>query len=99
MAALDRLCAENLMENAGIDALVILSPESFYYASGAQAGVATMWRTAGAVAVVIPASAGEAETAIVSDLFAEMFSASVARQRSMHPFVTSILRIPCRRRG
>ena len=74
MAYLDRKRAEKLMAEAGLDALVTFSPESFYYASGAPAGVATMWRSAGAVAVVVPASASEPETAIVSDLFAGIFS-------------------------
>lgn len=74
MAYLDRHRAEAQLTAAGLDALILLSPESFYYASGAAAGVATMWRTAGAVAILIPADANEPEAAIVSDLFAEMFS-------------------------
>ena len=64
------------MNSAGFDALILLSPESFYYATGAPAGVATMWRTAGAVAVLVPASCNEPETAIVSDLFADIFRRS-----------------------
>ncbi len=77
MAYLDRKRAETLMSDNNLDALILLSPESFYYATGAPAGVATMWRTAGAVAVLLPANANNPECAVVSDLFAEQF-----RQRS-----------------
>lgn len=73
MAYLDRRRAELLMSEVGIDALILFSPESFSYASGAAAGVATMWRKTGAVAVLVPADAGTPETAIVSDLFAKNF--------------------------
>lgn len=76
MAYLDRNTAEKRMADAGLDALILLSPESFYYATGAPAGVATMWRSAGAVAVMVPANAKEPETAIASDLFADIFRRS-----------------------
>ncbi len=73
MAHLDRRRAEALMDDMGIDALVLLSPESFLYATSVPAGVATMWREAGAVAVLVPADAKLSEMAVVSDLFAESF--------------------------
>ena len=73
MAHLDRRRAELLMSDAGVDALILFSPESFSYATGAASGVATMWRKTGAVAVLVPADAGAPETAIVSDLFAKNF--------------------------
>lgn len=73
MAYLDRQRAEKLMADANLDAIILLSPESFYYATGAQAGVATMWRTAGAVAVLVPANADESEMAVASDLFTSNF--------------------------
>ena len=76
MAYLDRKRAEILMAESNLDALILLSPESFYYASGAPAGVATMWRTAGAVAVLIPINRDGPECAVVSDLFAEQFRRS-----------------------
>jgi Xaa-Pro aminopeptidase len=76
MAGLDRKRAEKLMSEAGVAALILLSPESFRYATGASPGVATMWRRAGAVAAVIPADAGLGEGAVVSDLFAPMFRAA-----------------------
>ena len=72
-AYLDRTRAESLLTEARLDALILLSPESFYYATGAQAGVATMWRKAGAIGVLIPAAAHAAEMAVVSDLFAPSF--------------------------
>lgn len=59
-----------LMEEDALDALVLLSPEAFVHATGASAGVATMWREAGAVAVLVPADPALPETAIISDLFA-----------------------------
>jgi len=73
MAYLDRLRTEALLSHAGLDALILFSPESFHYATGAQAGVATMWRRAGAVAALIPTSASSPEVAVVSDLFAPAF--------------------------
>jgi Xaa-Pro aminopeptidase len=76
MAHLDRLRAERLMAEAAIDALILLSPESFRYATGAEPGVATMWRRAGAVAVLVPADAATPEMAVASDLFAAGFRAS-----------------------
>lgn len=76
MAHLDRTRAAQLMEAAGIDVLLLLSPESFTYATGAPAGVATMWRRAGAVAAIVPADAALPEAAVVTDLFQAAFRAS-----------------------
>lgn len=76
MPALDRLRAERLMADAGFDALLLLSPESFRHATGAPAGVGTMWRRAGAVAVLVPADASTPEMAVASDLFAPAFRAA-----------------------
>lgn len=75
-AFLDRTRAQTLMEDAGIDALILLSAEGFRYATGAPAGVATMWRKAGAVAVLVPADAYLPEMAVASDLFAPSFRAA-----------------------
>tara|TARA_R110002020_G_scaffold37723_5_gene113826 strand:- start:1537 stop:2763 length:1227 start_codon:yes stop_codon:yes gene_type:complete len=75
-AFLDRTRAQGLMQEAGIDALILLSPEAFRHATGAAAGVATMWRVAGAVAVLVPADAALPEMAVASDLFAPGFRAS-----------------------
>ncbi|OBZ93716.1 hypothetical protein ADU59_21035 [Pararhizobium polonicum] len=76
MAHLDRTRASQRMESAGIDALLLLSPESFTYATGAPAGVATMWRRAGAVAAIVPADPAVADAAVVTDLFEAAFRAS-----------------------
>ncbi|NBN77521.1 M24 family metallopeptidase [Microvirga tunisiensis] len=73
MPALDRTRAERLMAAEGLEALVLLSPESFRHATGAPAGVGTMWRRAGAVAVLIPCDASLPEMAVASDLFAPAF--------------------------
>lgn len=70
---LDRHLAERLLQEAGLDALILLSPEAFRHATGAAPGVGTMWRRAGAVAVLVPADAGRAATAVASDLFAASF--------------------------
>ena len=73
MDGLDRKRAERLMADAAIDALILLSPESFRHATGAAPGVATMWRRAGAVAALVPADPGQKQAAVVSDLFAPAF--------------------------
>ncbi|MGY6534921.1 MAG: M24 family metallopeptidase [Pararhodobacter sp.] len=72
-AHLDRSLAQGLMQQAGLDALILLSPEAFRHATGAPPGVATMWRQAGAVAVLVPADAGLSAMAVASDLFAPAF--------------------------
>ncbi|KQR79305.1 M24 family metallopeptidase [Rhizobium sp. Leaf341] len=76
MAYLDRDRAARLMAEAGLDALLLLTPESFTYATGASPGVGAMWRRAGAVAALVPADPSLAIGAVVSDLHAESFRAS-----------------------
>lgn len=76
MAHLDRARAGALMQAAGLEALILLSPESFRHATGAAPGVGTMWRRAGAVAVLVPADPALPEAAVVSDLFAPSFRAA-----------------------
>lgn len=73
MAFLDRMRAQRLLQHEGLDALILFSPEAFRHATGAEAGVATMWRREGAVAVLVPADPGVAEMAVASDLFAPAF--------------------------
>ena len=70
MSGIDRKRAARLMTEAGVEAVIFLSPECFQYVTGAYPGVATMWRRAGAAASVVPADAGQGEAAVVSDLFA-----------------------------
>ena len=76
MTYLDRARASSLMEKTGLDALLLLSAESFTYATGAPAGVATMWRRAGAVAAVVPADPALSPAAVVTDLFEAAFRAA-----------------------
>ncbi|KQS87598.1 MULTISPECIES: M24 family metallopeptidase [unclassified Rhizobium] len=76
MAHLDRARAARMMQAAGLDALLLLSPESFTYATGAPAGVATMWRRAGAVAAIVPADPAKDAAAVVTDLFEAAFHAT-----------------------
>jgi Xaa-Pro aminopeptidase len=67
MSDIDRRHAENLMREAGLDALVIFQPEAFRYAIGAPAGVATMWGRAGSAIALVPADAATSLAAVASD--------------------------------
>ncbi|WP_420963233.1 M24 family metallopeptidase [Brucella sp. IR073] len=67
MSDIDRKRAEQLMRQAGLDALVLFQPEAFRYAIGAPAGVATMWGRAGAAIALVPAYAAASLAAVVSD--------------------------------
>ncbi|RUX73476.1 aminopeptidase P family protein [Mesorhizobium sp. M7A.F.Ca.US.006.04.2.1] len=51
----DRQRAAQLMDRAGIEALVLCAPEAFHYATGASIGPAGLFRRSGAGFVVIPA--------------------------------------------
>ncbi|MBZ9893274.1 Xaa-Pro peptidase family protein [Mesorhizobium sp. BR1-1-6] len=51
----DRQRAMQLMQRAGLQALVLSAPEAFHYATGASIGPAGLFRRAGAGFVVIPA--------------------------------------------
>ncbi|MGV1958536.1 M24 family metallopeptidase [Agrobacterium sp. 22-214-1] len=67
MSDIDRSRAQQLMREAGIDALVLFQPEAFRYAVGAHAGVATMWGRAGSVIALVPADADAPLAAVASD--------------------------------
>ena len=67
MSDIDRVYAESLMRDAGLDALVLFQPEAFRYAIGAPAGVAAMWGRAGAAIAVVPADPKSHLAAIASD--------------------------------
>lgn len=58
------------MEAAGVDAMLLASPESFAYVTGAPAGVAANWRRLGPATAVLPADPAKPVGAVVSDLFA-----------------------------
>ena len=83
---IDRVRAATLMKPAGIDALVVLQPENFQYATGAPPGVAALFRKAGAATAIIPAERACAPAAIVTDLFASSFrSLSDITDVRIHP--------------
>ena len=67
MSDLDRVRAASLMRAADLDALLLFQPEAFRYATGLDAGVASMWRRGGASAALVPAEPGESIAAILSD--------------------------------
>ena len=83
---LDRRRTQRLMQDAGIDALVLAQPETIRYATGTFAGVASFWRRAGAAFVVVPGDATLPLVAIVGDLQAAAFreSSGIADVRT-HP--------------
>jgi Xaa-Pro aminopeptidase len=66
----DRDRAARLMQAAGIDGMLLASPESFAYATGAPAGVAANWRRLGPAMAVLPADPAMPVGAVASDLFA-----------------------------
>ncbi|CAN7235038.1 M24 family metallopeptidase [Mesorhizobium sp. LjRoot246] len=63
----DRERAAQLMERAGIEALVLCAPEAFHYATGASLGPAGLFRRAGAGFVVIPAGQDRPIGVVVAD--------------------------------
>jgi Xaa-Pro dipeptidase len=72
---LDRHRATRLMQEQGLDALVLAQPETISYATGAFPGVATNWRRAGAAFVLVPGDPKAPLAAIVGDLQARPFAA------------------------
>ena len=70
---LDRSRASRLMAERELDAIVLIQPESIVYATGAHPGVATLWRRAGAAALLVPADPVIPLAAVVGDLQAEEF--------------------------
>ena len=69
MSDVNRQRAERMMQSAGLDALVLAKPESFAWATGAPAGVASFFRRAGAAMALIPAAASEPIAAVATELF------------------------------
>ncbi|UJW75030.1 M24 family metallopeptidase [Rhizobium sp. SL42] len=67
MSNLDRKRAQRLLEAEAADALALFQPEAFRYATGAAAGVATMWGRAGSAIALVPADPGLPIAAVVSD--------------------------------
>jgi Xaa-Pro aminopeptidase len=58
------------MQQAGLHAIVLSKPESYAWATGAPAGVASLFRRAGAALALLPAPAGEPIAAVSTELFA-----------------------------
>jgi Xaa-Pro aminopeptidase len=58
------------MQQAGLYAIVLSKPESYAWATGAPAGVASLFRRAGAALALLPAPAGEPIAAVSTELFA-----------------------------
>ncbi len=66
------------MEEQRLDALLLIQPETIRYASGADPGVAMLWRRAGAAMVLVPADPRDPLAAVVGDLQAAEFQRSSA---------------------
>jgi Xaa-Pro aminopeptidase len=66
---IDRIRAAHLLAEAGLDALLLASPEGFRWATGAPAGVAAGWRRLGAAMAVLPADPAAPVGAVATDLF------------------------------
>ncbi|TAM77370.1 aminopeptidase P family protein [bacterium] len=69
----DHARATELMQAQGIDALIVVQPENFYYATGANAGFAALWRRAGTAVAVIPADPRVAPAVVIPDAQARSF--------------------------
>jgi len=87
----DRERAAGLMAAQGLDALVVVQPENFLYATGAGAGFAALWRRAGSSMALIAADPGLAPAAVVTDASLHAFRASsgIADVRT-HPIWTEL---------
>ena len=70
MSDVQRERAQRLLQAAHIDALVLAKPESFAWATGAPAGVASFFRRAGSALALLPAAASEPIAAVATELFA-----------------------------
>jgi Xaa-Pro dipeptidase len=67
MADMDRARAQQLLGASGLDGMVLFQPETFRYATGISAGVATMWGRAGSAIALVPADSTSRLAAVVSD--------------------------------
>jgi Xaa-Pro dipeptidase len=88
----DRDRSARLMRQAGLDAVLLVQPESIGYATGAHPGVATLWRRAGAAFVLVPADPAAPLAAVVGDLQAASFQqvSGIADVRTHAIWVESI---------
>jgi Xaa-Pro aminopeptidase len=81
----DRARTARLLEAAGLDALLVCSPETFLWATGVSAGVAMGWRRLGPAMAVVPADPAKPVGAVVTDLFAAGAAASGCAPLRIHP--------------
>ena len=70
MSDINRQRTQQLLQQLGLDALVLAKPESFTWATGAPAGVAAQFRRAGAALALVPADAAVPIAAVTTELFA-----------------------------
>ncbi len=68
---LDRDRASDLMQECGLDALVLCEPEAFQYVMGVWAGPASLFRRAGSQFVVVPQNPDLPMGAVVTDFDAD----------------------------
>lgn len=80
MADMDRARAQRLLAAEGLDGMLLFQPETFRYATGIAAGVATMWGRAGSAIALVPADSTSKLAAIVSD---HVFAGTSHSQQSM----------------
>jgi Xaa-Pro aminopeptidase len=73
---LDRNRASALMAQRGIDALIVVQPENFRYATGAHPGFPSSWRRAGTQIAVVPASPEMACAVVIPDAMEQGFRAT-----------------------
>jgi len=68
--AIDRIRASTLLQQAGLDALLISEPEAFRYVTGASQGAAGLFRRAGAGFALLPADPSIPLGVVTGDLYA-----------------------------
>lgn len=92
---LDRGRAGRLLAEAGLDGLLLTSPEAIRYATGAGPGLAANWRRGIAAAVLVPADPAIPLAAAVGDLDAAGFAAvsGIADVRA-HPIWVDTASVP-----
>ena len=84
MSFVDRARAARLLDQAGLDALVIAEPEGFSYVTGVSQGVAGLFRRAGAGFALLPADAAAPLGAVIGDLYVNAARDAIPDARS-HP--------------
>ncbi len=86
MADINRMRAQRRLQALDVDALVLSKPESFQWATGAPAGVAGLFRRAGAALALVPTDASQPVAAVVTELFAGPARAALGEaQVRTHP--------------